>query len=790
MNTSPIEFNDDSVCLNSPTQMPNASSFLWNSAMMIQVNCRGYATAQFMQPEPAKYTHAPNLEAKSFMQPEQPYYAHHPGRFFYIKDELSGELFSLPYEPVRSNFDTFRFIAKPDSISWQITISNLLIDITLGLAIDRPLELWQISIKNLSQELRKLSIYSYFPIGYMSWMNQSANYDPDLQAVIAASITPYQKYQDYFKQQDYKDQTFLLADRRPDSWEARQDAFEGEGGLTAPSSIAEPRLSNSIAEYEMPTAVMQHRVALAAQQTDTLKFVFGPARDVKEITQIRTEFILQESAFDRAKKQCQDYLQQTSSSLTIQTPDKEFDNFVNQWLPRQMFYHGDVSRLTTDPQTRNYLQDTMGLSYLKPSKARANFIFALAQQQHNGAMPDGILLTEEAELKYINQVPHSDHCVWLPVCLSAYLDETNDIDILHEQVPFADHDELVSVFEHICRSMEYLLSQRDERGLNYIEQGDWCDPMNMVGYKGVGVSAWLTLATSYALTKWAEICDEINELDRANDFRQHADQLNIAANKYFWHKAWYGRGITDAGRLFGIEDDQQGRIFLNPQAWAILSGAADQAKQKLIINQIAKQLETPYGVAMLAPAYTEMREDIGRVTQKFPGTAENGSIYNHAATFYIYALYSIGQTDQAFKMLRQMIPGPDQEDLLQRGQLPVFIPNYYRGAYHQFPRTAGRSSQLFNTGSVHWFYRCLIDGLFGIHGVGVCLRFDPKLPSHWPQASLTREFRGSFFDIEIKRDKATKQTQLSLDGDLQNDLSITDFEVGKTYSVIITIPTT
>ena len=57
--------------------------FLWNRRMMIQVTCRGYAVAQFMQPEPAKYAYAPNLEARTFMQPEQPYYAHHPGRFFY-----------------------------------------------------------------------------------------------------------------------------------------------------------------------------------------------------------------------------------------------------------------------------------------------------------------------------------------------------------------------------------------------------------------------------------------------------------------------------------------------------------------------------------------------------------------------------------------------------------------------------------------------------------------------------------------------------------------------------------
>ena len=79
-----------------PTAMPRSAGFLWNRHMMIQVNCRGYAVAQFMQPEPAKYMYAPNLEAKTFMQPEQPYYSHHPGRFVYLKDEDSGELFSVP----------------------------------------------------------------------------------------------------------------------------------------------------------------------------------------------------------------------------------------------------------------------------------------------------------------------------------------------------------------------------------------------------------------------------------------------------------------------------------------------------------------------------------------------------------------------------------------------------------------------------------------------------------------------------------------------------------------------
>ena len=89
-----FEAGGQRVVLDSPTAMPQASTFLWNRRMLLQLNCRGYATAQFMQPEPAKYAHAPTLEAKTFMQPEQPYYAHHPGRFCYVKDEDGGRLFS------------------------------------------------------------------------------------------------------------------------------------------------------------------------------------------------------------------------------------------------------------------------------------------------------------------------------------------------------------------------------------------------------------------------------------------------------------------------------------------------------------------------------------------------------------------------------------------------------------------------------------------------------------------------------------------------------------------------
>ena len=63
---------------------------------------------------------------------------------------------------------------------------------------------------------------------------------------------------------DFKDKTFFLADQEPAAWEARQEAFEGEGGLHHPTGVRQEQLSNGDALYETPAAILQYRVSLAA----------------------------------------------------------------------------------------------------------------------------------------------------------------------------------------------------------------------------------------------------------------------------------------------------------------------------------------------------------------------------------------------------------------------------------------------------------------------------------------------------------------------------------------------
>lgn len=758
---APYTFNPNSgaITLDSPTQIPNASGYLWNKKMLLNVTCRGFASCHFMQPEPASYSCGPALEATTFLQPEHYFYQGHPGRFFYVRDHDSEQLFSLPFEPMGKPLDSFRFTLENDNIRWEIKHLDWIFEIQVHLTCDQVLEIWQLKVRNAGRTSRQISIYPCFNIGYQSWMNQGGHYSAASNSIIGTKVTPYQKLPDYYRQKDYQELSFFSASHKPDSYAANLSRFLGQGGWSHPDALQQGSLGNTQAVYETPVAAMHFERKIDSQETEQLAFLFGAAKSETQIQSLRQQYMPDQQR-QKALHDYRQYLNAHTSCIEVNTPDEEFNHIVNRWLPRQVYYHGDVNRLTTDPQTRNYLQDAMGMCYIAPDYYQQALLKSLAQQASNGAMPDGILLHNNASLKYINQVPHADPCVWLPITLQAYLDETHDVALLQQSVGFADTEHRATVLQHIDLAMRWLLAQLDERGLSLIQQGDWCDPMNMVGHQGKGVSSWLSMASSWAFQIWADILVQVNEAERSEHWKKQALTINESVNRHFWHEQWYGRGITDADRLFGTALDREGQIYLNPQSWAILSACASPEQQQQMLAAVKAQLCTPFGVAMLAPAYTEMVEDIGRITQKFPGVAENGSLYNHAAAFFVYALYQQAHAEWGFDTLQQILCRAEQS--LKKQQLPNFVPNYYRGASEQHPEYCGLSSRLFNTGTIAWLMRTITEQIFGLKGCAEGLLVCPQLPKAWQQAQAVRYFRGHKITVSYRRNPDLQTTTLLL----------------------------
>lgn len=767
------------VELHSPVDKPNACGFLWNKKMMLSMNCQGYANAQFMQPEPSKYAFSPSLEAKTFMQPEHPYFAHHPGRFFYLKNEQTKEVFSLPFAPCKIIPTHYRFIMKSNAVIWEVKHAGLDIVLSLSLVGDEALEKWSIDIKKRDLScVDSWSLYAYFPLGYMSWMNQSADYDVNNKALVATYVTPYQKLEEYPRLKNTAQKTFLSSSKECTSWCASQNTFEGLGGLRKPDAVFVDELPQSAAIYETPCACIQHRVSLKSDSVESIEYLFGAIHQNNEIEKLRKRFFNKESA-----KQVLTKPESNFGSLKLSSPDAEFDRFINHWLPRQVQYHYEVNRLTTDPQTRNYIQDNIGACFIEPYTAKECLRKSLSQQHFSGEMPDGILLHPDAELKYINQIPHSDHCVWLPLLLHVYLNQTNDIEFLQESLGFQDSDECASVFEHIEKALQYLLNRRDKRGLCFIDQGDWCDPMNMVGAKGKGVSTWLTLASSYAIQVWQSIERDYSKINSEKNWGAWVDELNHAVNKYCWDEQWYNRGITDDGDSFGVSSDKEGRIYLNPQSWSLLSNAANEQQKLALLKSVTQHLQTPYGNMMLAPSYSTMHEHIGRLTQKHIGCAENGSVYNHAFVFWIFALFESDRYEEGFLCIQEMVDACQSEE---SGQLPVYVPNYFRGAFYQAPEVAGKSSHLFNTGTAAWLYRIVIEKLCGFQGNKDALLISPHLPKAWNHLNAKYRFRGATVSLMVKRTELGTST-MRVNQNIQREFIVKNIAAGQHYDIEISL---
>jgi cellobionic acid phosphorylase len=150
---------------------------------------------------------------------------------------------------------------------------------------------------------------------------------------------------------------------------------------------------------------------------------------------------------------------------------------------------------------------------------------------------------------------------------------------------------------------------------------------------------------------------------------------------------------------------------------------------------------------MLAPAYSGMRREIGKLTMKPAGTNENGSVYSHAAVFYAYALYTVHRPREAWRVLSSLVPGLTTNAIERCGQLPLYLPNFYRGT--GAGRTAGRSSHRFTTGCAPWFYHTVATRLLGIRPELDGLRIDPQLPSHWDSVAVRRSCRGAVYEFRI-----------------------------------------
>ncbi len=440
--------------------------------------------------------------------------------------------------------------------------------------------------------------------------------------------------------------------------------------------------------------------------------------------------------------------------ISCETPDKNFQHFLNVWFKNQLNLIFHFVRSGQNGY-RDSLQDAWGYTLTDEKASEKRLYEILSHQFKDGTAPRSFSSYDDDihDLRRFMDSP-----VWISRTLIDLIKETGDFSILDKDVPYLDGGS-GSVAEHAWRGLDYLYQNRGAHEGCLTGDGDWNDALEGISKDGDAESIWLTIALYDAMKLLQELCEAAGKTDKAEELKKRSKHIKEIVNQNAWDGEWYVYGFTGSGKPIGSKQNKEGKIHLNAQTWAAFSGLADKERATTAMAAVNKHLGTPLGPVLMSPAYVDEAKEVGRIANLEPGTFENASIYQHAVSFHIFAELAVGNYDEAFKSFVNLLPtNPDNFDS-RRTSEPYCTGNYYCGPTH--PRF-GQNFFTWFTGNAAWLIRAGFDEILGVKAGFNGLEISPKAPSDWNSYSVKRKYRNCDYNINfIKKGEGLK---IILDG--------------------------
>ncbi|MBE2197507.1 MAG: glycosyl transferase family 36 [Anaerolinea sp.] len=681
------------------------------------------------------------------------------GKYLYIRDMDNGAFWSAGWHPAGRDLEAYqvRHGFGYSIIEWQReTIHGSL---TILVPLDDPCEVWLLRLENRGDKPRRLQLFTY-----LEWLLGAApdwhrefhhlfietRYDEAHHAMLATKVLwelPGEKGPHLNRNWPYV--AFHSSSISPTGYDGDKAAFLGRNGrLATPRALRDGRSFNTSGRGLDAIASLQLPLEIAPGEAVEVVFTLGAVADETQALALAEKY-KEPAAAHQELVNVGSFWHEMTGRLVVETPDPYLNVMANGWL----VYQTIVGRLwgrSAYYQTggaygfRDQLQDSLVWLLLgRPEKTLEQIRLHAAHQFQEGIVLHWWHPLAESGLRS----NYSDDLLWLPFVVLHYLQETGDFAILEEEMPFFDGGS-ASLGEHCLRAFQVALSRRSERGLPLILEGDWNDGLNATGPDGQGESIWIAHFLYYLLTRWVEM--PIGEETR-NHFRHEAEALREITNQHGWDQAWYWRASTDEGVRLGSAEREEGRIFLNAQTWAVLSGMAPPERAQQAMRAAREYLYTDYGALLLFPAYSKPDPDVGYLTRYAPGTRENGGVYVHASCWAVLAERKLAGAEAAYDLWRRFCPPHRAESPEIYVAEPYVMPGNVNGPHAAQP---GQGGWTWYTGSAGWYLRSLVEGVLGVTAHLEGLQVMADLPKEWDGFRLQRRFRGAVYHIEVRRVRA------------------------------------
>ena len=657
---------------------------------------------------------------------------------------------------------------------------------TLMVPMDDAVELWDVRLKNTTDKERRISVFSYCEFSFHHIMIDNQNFQMSLYCAGSSYDENIIEYDLFYEEFGYQ---YFASNVTPDGFDCLRDSFLG-AYRTEDNPIAVERGTCS-GSHELGNnhcGSLQKDLVLAPGEEVRLIFMLGEGS--REAGKKIREKYSDMANVDAAYAQLKDYWENKFAQLQIKTPNEGMNTLINTWNLYQAEVNIMFSRFASFIEVggrtglgyRDTAQDAMMIPHSNPEKCRQRIVELLRGLTTKGyglhlfspewfdpdakkekkkpfKSPTVIPTVNAQDIVHGLEDACSDDALWLVPSIIEYIKETGDAGFADEAVTYADGGE-GTVYEHMKRILDFSAEQVGATGICKGLRADWNDCLNLGG----GESAMVSFLHYWAISHFLQLAEYLGRTEDVEKYQAMRERVGNVCNRELWDKEWFIRGITKNGKKIGTSEDAEGKVHLESNAWAVLSGAADVEKGKLAMDSVDKYLFTPYGILLNAPSYTVPDDDIGFVTRVYPGLKENGSIFSHPNPWAWAAECVLGRGDRAMKFYNALCPYYQNNMIEIRQSEPYSYCQFVVGRDHT---AFGRARHPFMTGSGGWAYFSATRYMLGIRPDFEHLTIDPCIPADWREFSAVRRWRGAEYDIHVENpDGVMKGVQeLYLDGE-------------------------
>lgn len=711
-----------------------------------------------------------------------------PGHYVYLRDAKDGDYWSISWQPVGKPLDQAKYTCRHGMsyTTYECDYKGIKASQTLMVPMDDAVELWDVRLKNTTDKERRLSVFSYCEFSFHHIMIDNQNFQMSLYCAGSSYDENIIEYDLFYEEFGYQ---YFTSNVTPDGFDCLRDSFLGAYRTEDnPIAVEHGTCSGSHELGNNHCGSLQKDLVLAPGEEVRLIFMLGEGN--REAGKKIREKYSDMANVDAAYAQLKDYWENKFAQLQIRTPNEGMNTLINTWNLYQAEVNIMFSRFASFIEVggrtglgyRDTAQDAMTIPHSNPEKCRQRIVELLRGLTTKGyglhlfspewfdpdakkekkkpfKSPTVIPTVNAKDIVHGLEDACSDDALWLVPSIIEYIKETGETGFADEAVTYADGGE-GTVYEHMKRILDFSAEQVGATGICKGLRADWNDCLNLGG----GESAMVSFLHYWAICHFLQLAEYLGRTEDVEKYQAMRERVGNVCNRELWDKEWFIRGITKNGKKIGTSEDAEGKVHLESNAWAVLSGAADVEKGKRAMDSVDKYLFTPYGILLNAPSYTVPDDDIGFVTRVYPGLKENGSIFSHPNPWAWAAECVLGRGDRAMKFYNALCPYYQNNMIEIRQSEPYSYCQFVVGRDHT---AFGRARHPFMTGSGGWAYFSATRYMLGIRPDFEHLTIDPCIPADWKEFSAVRRWRGAEYDIHVENpDGVMKGVQeLYLDGE-------------------------